>query len=84
MDKQQPSAGEEQMSRQQYREQLQQQLYKQQSPEQGPVSRRQYESDQQASSDEAKVGILKRKLNIAIIALVLAIIVVYLILFFVG
>lgn len=86
----QPSA-EPFLSRQQYRQQ--QKAQRHQRPEQ-PVEntaapepamrRRDFENERADSDQEEKVRRLKRRLNIAIVALVAAIIVVYLILLYVG
>lgn len=48
------------------------------------MRRRAFENERADSDQEEKVRRLKRRLNIAIVALVAAIIVVYLILFYVG
>ena len=48
------------------------------------MRRQQFANEQKRQTTEQKTAVLKRKLNIAIVALIAAIIVVYLILFFVG
>lgn len=71
------------MSRQQYRQQQAQQASFADQP--AGEQRRQTVLDQQRQTlVEEKVNRLKHRLNIAIIGLVIAIIIVYLILFFVG
>lgn len=85
---------EQPLSRREYREQLARQQRQgtsvrpadtepplQDSPEMG---RRQFASEHQQLTAEQKTAVLRRKLNIAIVALLAAIIAVYLILFFVG
>lgn len=81
------------LSRQQYRQQQEKQRRRpepdqddQLNPDQGDdeLHRRTF-ADERASQDrDEKVSRLKRRLNIAIVALVIAIIIVYLILFYVG
>ena len=93
MDNKQEPVNEEKMSRKQYREQLKQQdryldddLISRDDQNEGKIAegRQQFADEQQARSAEEKTAVLKRKLNIAIIALIVAIIIVYLILFYVG
>lgn len=93
MDNKQEPVNEEKMSRKQYREQLKQQdrhldddLISRDDENEGEIAegRQQFADEQKARSAEEKTAILKRKLNIAIIALIAAIIIVYLILFYVG
>lgn len=89
--KQQPSS-EEKLSRQAYREQLERQRHHQGTADprgdetSGPASvgRQQFADDRKEQDAEQKTMVLKRKLNIAIIGLIIAIIIVYLILFYVG
>lgn len=95
MDNKQPSFGEEKMSRKEYREQLKQQHDRHLDDElisrndgngepEPSAGRQQFADEQKAKSAEEKTALLKRKLNIAIVALLVAIIIVYLILFYVG
>ncbi|WP_283587917.1 hypothetical protein [Limosilactobacillus viscerum] len=93
MDNKQEPVNEEKMSRKQYREQLKQQdryldddLISRDDQNEGKIAegRQQFADEQKARSAEEKTAVLKRKLNIAIIALIVAIIIVYLILFYVG
>lgn len=93
MDNKQEPVNEEKMSRKQYREQLKQQdryldddLISRDDQNEGKIAegRQQFADEQKARSAEEKTAVLKRKLNIAIIALIAAIIIVYLILFYVG
>ncbi|WP_283621185.1 hypothetical protein [Limosilactobacillus avium] len=84
MDNQKPPFPEEQLSRKQYREQLAQKRAAGQEEEGGEQTRQHYAQDQEGKSREEKTAVLKRKLNIAIVGLIVAIIIVYLVLFFVG
>lgn len=93
MDNKQEPVNEEKMSRKQYREQLKQQdryldddLISRDDQNEGKIAegRQQFADEQKARSAEEKTAVLKRKLNIAIITLIVAIIIVYLILFYVG
>lgn len=81
------------LSRREYREQLarrQRGTAAGDQPAEPPVQdlasmgRQQFADEQKEQTAEQKTAVLKRKLNIAIVALLAAIIVVYLILFFVG
>ncbi|MDO4903323.1 MAG: hypothetical protein Q3959_03565 [Limosilactobacillus sp.] len=85
---------DEQMTRQQYREQLERQqgagtddglIHREGRDEDTSYARRAdvYEEDHYKTPEE-KTAILKRKLNIAIACLIVAIICVYLILIYVG
>jgi hypothetical protein len=84
MDNQKPSFPEEQLSRKQYREQLAQKRAAGQEEEGEGQTRQQAMEDQEGQNREEKTAVLKRKLNIAIVGLIVAIIIVYLVLFFVG
>lgn len=92
MDNKQQPSNEEQLSRKAYREQLERQRHHQGVETPGddephgsaPVSRQQFADDRKGQDAEQKTMVLKRKLNIAIVGLIIAIIVVYLILFYVG
>lgn len=70
------------VSRQQYRQQ--QAEHRQAVPEDQPQRRQDLADERTGLSREEKINRLKRRLNIAIVALIVAIIVVYLILFYVG
>lgn len=92
-DKQQ-SFSERPLSRREYREQLARQQRQagndQPAADETPVEpasnigRQKFADEQKQLTAEQKTAVLKRKLNIAIIILLAAIIAVYLILFFVG
>lgn len=93
MDNKQQPSNEENLSRKEYREQLERQRRHQsaadvrgteESPEPVATDRQQFVDERETQSAEQKTTVLKRKLNIAIIGLVVAIIIVYLILFYVG
>ena len=89
MDNKQQPSNEEQLSRKAYREQLERQRHHQEDEaprddEPSEVSRQQFADDRKGQDAEQKTMVLKRKLNIAIIGLIIAIIIVYLILFYVG
>ena len=81
---------DEHLSRQEYREQLARQ--KQQVkigntdtvPDAVTAGRQQYADQEKSATAAEKTAVLKHKLNIAIIGLLVAIVIVYLILFYVG
>jgi uncharacterized membrane protein YvbJ len=89
-----PEQDQPRMSRQQYRQQQAASAGQRSDQEVPPAEINQAESDQysrQATASERheqsaaeKTASLKKKLNIAIVALIIAIIIVYLILFYVG
>lgn len=84
MDNQKPATSS-QPSRQEYREQLsrQQSAHHHETGEE-VTGRRQYADQEKMKTAAEKTAVLKRKLNIAIVGLVVAIVIVYLILFYVG
>lgn len=88
MDNKQQPSNEEQLSRKAYREQLEHQRVVNskgdKSSEPASIGRQRYADDRKEQDAEQKTMVLKRKLNIAIIGLIVAIIIVYLILFYVG
>lgn len=84
MDNQKSPFSEEKLSRKQYREQLARTRAAGQEQEGGEQTRQRTVEDQEEQSSEDKTAVLKRKLNIAIVGLIVAIIAVYLVLFFVG
>lgn len=84
MDNQKPPFPKEQLSRKQYREQLAKKRAAGQEEEGEGQTRQHYAQDQEGQNREEKTAVLKWKLNIAIVGLIVAIIIVYLVLFFVG
>lgn len=93
------TADEPFLSRQQYRQQQEKQRRRpepdpdgQLKPDQEPpvaggdggLHRRAFADERASQEQEEKVSRLKKRLNIAIVALVIAIVIVYLILFYVG
>ncbi|MGM9892211.1 hypothetical protein [Limosilactobacillus sp.] len=92
MDNKQRPLNEEQLSRKEYREQLERQRHHQgtddsrddEASELASIGRQQFADDRKEQDAEQKTAVLKRKLNIAIIGLIIAIVIVYLILFYVG